>query len=151
MIGSNVKMSPTDMIGWSLKQIDVENLHRQATKMISDGHGDDLMPGIIWDEYTLSANTFENLFDRNGKVAIFNLYDPKDNLASLSKIKAPVYTVMGRKDGALTVPVEELMDRIRNALIGSSHVEMEILGDANHGYEGDEQKLADKILTWITR
>src|SRR5579872_6652979 len=83
------------------------------------------------------------------KDGIFNFYDPDDRLDAFSVIRQPILAVMGRKDDALTVPIEEMMERIKKAATQSSRTETVILGDANHGYIGSEQGLADVIREWI--
>lgn len=150
-LASVIFMSPADMVGLALKEKNLDWELKTAQKMIVDGKGDEMMPGMVWWNCYLSANTYMSLSDKKSKVAIFNFYDPKDKLDVLGRIKAPVYTIMGRKDDALVISIEDTMSRIKIALIGSKHVETEILGDANHGYMGDEQNLADKILAWIKR
>lgn len=147
-LSSIIFMSPADMVGLALKEKNFEWESATAQKMIADGKGDEIMPGIIWWECYLSANTYMSLSDKKSKAAIFNLYDPKDALVTLGKIKSPVYIVMGRKDNALVISIEDTMSRIKDALCNSKRVETEILGDADHGYIGDEQNLADKILKW---
>ncbi len=56
---------------------------------------------------------------------------------------------MGRMDDVLVVPIEEIMQRIKKAAVNSPKVHTHILGDANHGYDGYEQQLADVICAWI--
>ncbi len=55
---------------------------------------------------------------------------------------------LGRKDDALVVPIEETMERVKKAMPNSTQV---ILGDADHGYNGYEQQLADTIKDWILK
>ena len=150
-LASIIFMSPADMVGLALVEKNCEWELETARKMIAEGKGNEMMPGLVWWDCYLSANTYMSLSDKRSKVAIFNLYDPKDTLPLLAKIKSPVYTIMGRKDDALIISIEETMDRIKKALTNSPHAQTEILGDANHGYIGDEQNLADKILSWIKR
>ena len=56
---------------------------------------------------------------------------------------------MGKKDGALSIPVEQTMERIKKAMTNSKRVETVILGDANHQYDDYQQELADTVKTWI--
>jgi dienelactone hydrolase len=43
------------------------------------------------------------------------------------------------------------MERIEKALTASPRVETIILGDANHGFIGHEQQLADALNSWVQR
>jgi len=56
---------------------------------------------------------------------------------------------MGRKDDALVVSIEETFSRIETALVNAGKVETTILGDANHGFTGDEQAIADAVTGWV--
>ncbi len=148
-LASVIFLSPPDMVGSALKEKSFEMEYDTAKKMIADCRGKKIMPGIIWGDAYLSANTYMSLSDKRSKVAIFNLYDPEDKLELLGKIKIPAYTIMGKKDVALIILIEETMERIKRAMANSPRVETNILGDADHGYNGYEQRLADALREWI--
>ncbi len=151
-INSVLLLSPSDMLG--LVRADRERFERdiqEATTMSQNGKGGDLISLKVWDECPVSADTYISLFGDNSKAGIFNFYNSSDRLEVLGKITQPLFAVMGRKDDALTVSIEETMERITKATKNSPHVETQILGDANHGYFGDEQGLADAILGWLCR
>ena len=149
-IKSILLLSPADMLG--LEREDMKRFDdsiKEAKEKVAAGNGDELLSKKLWSEYPLSATTYISLFDDNSKDAVLNFYDPKDELKSLSVIKVPLTAIMGRKDDALTVSIEDTMERITKAAIDSTKVETKILGDANHGYIGSEQQLADAIFEWI--
>jgi pimeloyl-ACP methyl ester carboxylesterase len=144
-------LSPADMVGLAVADKNYDHDINVAQKMIAEGKGGELMPGLIWDDCYLSANTFIDLSTNESKVSIFNLYQKNNPLSVLAMITLPSITIMGRKDSALSVPIEEMMSRIKGAMVHSSRVETVILGDANHGYYRYEQQLADQIKTWIQK
>ena len=148
-LASVIFLSPADMVGLALKEKNFDLEISTAQRMIKEGKGDEIMSAMVWGDSYLSANTYMSLSDKNSKVAIFNLYDSKDPLSVLGRIKSPMHTIMGREDGALVVPIEETMNRIATAAKSSPSVQTKILGNADHGYVGDEQNLADEILRWI--
>ncbi|MEK9200365.1 MAG: alpha/beta fold hydrolase [Patescibacteria group bacterium] len=150
-IKSLLFLSPADMVGLAIADKNFEKDMKLANGMIEQGKGDEVMPTMVWGESYLSADTFVNLASKKSKVAIFNLYDKDDKLEVLSTISIPTIVMMGKRDGALTVPVEQLMERIKKALKSSSKVETVVLGEANHGYDGYEQKPADEINQWIQK
>ncbi len=80
---------------------------------------------------------------------ILHFYNPEDEFSVLSTISIPSITIMGKKDGALSIPVEQTMERIKKAMTNSKRVETVILGDANHQYDDYQQELADTVKTWI--
>ncbi len=121
----------------------------EATSLLREGRGEEIMSEWVWEEYPISARSYLSLFADNSKDAIFNFYDSKDALERLSEITIPTYAVMGRSDDALTVSIEETFARLETALAKSVKVKTEILGDANHGYRGHEKELAEVIKQWI--
>ena len=148
-LSSVIFLSPADMVGLAKQDSNYERDIQMADKMISEGRGGELLPFEVWDNCCLTANTFINLSSDKSDVSIFNLYNPEDKLTTLSKINIPSITIMGRKDEALSVPIDNLMDRVKSAMVSSPKVETKILGDADHGYTNYEQELADIIRGWI--
>jgi alpha-beta hydrolase superfamily lysophospholipase len=149
-LASVIFLSPADMVGLTKADKNYQRDMSTATKMISEGRGGELLPfPILWDQIPLTAQTYVSLNDEKSKVAIFNLYDPNDTLAVLGKITIPSTTITGRKDDATTIPLDQAMDRIKNAMVQSPRVETVVLGDADHGYNGHEQALADAVQKWI--
>jgi len=124
-------------------------LFRKIKEILKEKRGGELMPGLIWEEYPLSAKTFLNLSEEGGDVGVFNFYNPDDRLPMLAGINIPTIAVMGKKDTAGTIPVEDIMKRMKGALTSSPKAETVVLGNADHGYTDHEQKLADTILGWI--
>lgn len=147
---SVIFLSPSDMIGLIKGDKNHERNMAMSKKMIAEGKGKELLPfPVLWDESPLSAQTYVSLGDKESRVAIFNFHNSSDTLSVLSRIAIPALTVMGRKDDALVVPIEETMNRTIKALSNSSRAEAEVLGDADHGYNGFEQNLADALNGWI--
>ncbi|MES3031286.1 MAG: alpha/beta fold hydrolase [Patescibacteria group bacterium] len=151
-VASLILLSPSDMLG--LVRDEKETFERdinEARTLVKAGKGEELLSHEIWDECPLSANTYLSLFGDDSPVAIFNFFDPNFKLPVLGTITQPIFVTMGREDDCLTVSIEETMERITKASTQSSHVETKILGDANHGYIGFEDDLAQTVLTWIQK
>lgn len=149
-IKSLLFLSPSDMLG--LVRNDKNTFDEQiseAKALVASGKGEELMSKWVWDDYPICARSYISLFGDKARDGIFNFYNPEDQLDSLSKITIPVYSVMGRNDDALTVPIEETFARLEKALTSSSKVNTEILGDANHGYRGHEQDLSSAVTCWL--
>jgi pimeloyl-ACP methyl ester carboxylesterase len=148
-LSSVIFLSPSDMVGLTGSDKNYERDMATSKKMISEGKGKELLPfPVLWDESPLSAETYVSLGDKNSKVAIFNFHDVKDTLPVLSKIKISTLAIMGKKDDALVISIEDTMRRIKESMTSSPKVETNILGDADHGYNNYEQQLADAILQW---
>ena len=147
---SVIFISPSDMLG--LARMDQERFKKdieEATRMKEQGQGDKFMSRWVWDEYPITAATYLNLFADNSNAAIFNFFNHSDSFETLGKIRIPAFAVMGKKDDALVIPIEETFAKLKTGLSSSSKVETVILGDATHGYRGHEQPLADAIGKWL--
>jgi dienelactone hydrolase len=148
-VASVIFLSPADMVGLALADKDYERDVSTANKMIAEGKGHDIMPFDIWGDCILSADSYVNLSSKSERVAIFNFHKLEDKLSVLGKIAVPSLTVMGRKDHVVIIPIEDIMQRIKESMISSPKVETKILGDADHGYNGYENYLADAIKDWL--
>ncbi len=149
-ISSLLLLSPSDMLGLVRSQPEqFKKLIAEAKNLVAEGKGREFLSEWVWGEYPTSAATYLSLFADGAKDAIFNFYDSEDKLEVLNNIKIPTYAVMGRKDDALVVSIEETFSRMQEALANSSKVKTEILGDANHGYRGHEQELAYAVTSWL--
>lgn len=150
-LASVIFLSPADMVGLARADKNFDRDISTARQFIAEGNGNQILPFDVWGDCILSAESYINLTDKNGPVAIFNFYKPEDRLEVLSAITIPCTTILGRKDHVLNVPIEEFMERIEKALTASPRVETIILGDANHGFIGHEQQLADALNSWVQR
>jgi predicted alpha/beta-fold hydrolase len=149
-LASVIFLSPSDMVGLIKMDKNHERDLSTAKQMVAEGKEGELLPfPVLWDQSPLSAKTYISLGDKDSKVAIFNFHNVEDQLTVLSKIRIPVLAVMGRKDDALVISIEETMGRLKKASTGSPKVETNILGDADHGYNDYEQQLAEVTNIWI--
>lgn len=149
-LSSIILLSPSDMVGLTRMDKNYERDLSTAKQMVEEGKADDLLPfPVLWDQSPLSAKTYISLGDKDSNVAIFNFHNENDSLPVLSKIAIPLIAIMGRKDDALVVSIEDTMNRLKKAAVNSPKVETNVLGDADHVYNSHEQQLADVINQWI--
>ncbi len=148
-IASVIFLSPADMVGLAKADTNYERDITTAQKMITEGKGQELMPFMVFGESYLSADTYISINHETSKVAIFNFYNPHDELLVLGKIIIPALTIMGRKDAALSIPIEEMMKRIETVMAGSPKVKTHILGDADHQYNDYQDQMAEVVRGWI--
>jgi pimeloyl-ACP methyl ester carboxylesterase len=142
-------LSPSDMHGLVRKKLERFKEDVAETKaLIAAGNGDQFLTKKVWDEYFISANSYQNLFIDSAD-AIFNFLDPTVGFHTLENIALPLFAVMGKKDDALVIPIEQTMEYIKIHAKSSPKVKTTILGDADHGFISSEQALADAILLWI--
>ena len=150
-IESLLLMSPSDMLGLARSQKEqfTKSL-AEAKKLTEEGNGEQLLSDWVWDEYPMSADTYLSLFADNAEDAIFNFHNPQDKLETLGTISVPTFAVMGRKDDALVISIEDTFSRLEAALTKSPKIKTVILGDANHGYRGHENELLEAAMGWLT-
>jgi pimeloyl-ACP methyl ester carboxylesterase len=149
-LSSVIFISPSDMVGLIKMDRNYERDKKMAKLMVDEGRGNELLPyPVLWNENPLSVKTYISLGGGESGIAIFNFHDSADTLPLLSKITIPTYAVMGSKDDALVVSIDETMARIKKALSNAPKVETNILGDADHGYNDFEQELADALVSWV--
>lgn len=144
-------MSPSDMLG--LVRGNKEQFEKdisEAKQLVSEGKEGQILSDFVWGEYPIKAGTYINLFSKDSNTAIFNFLNNDLGFETLSKIKFPTLALMGRKDDVLVIPIEDIMKTIETEMKSSPKVKTKILGDANHGYQGYEQELAEVLLVWIT-
>jgi len=152
-IKSLILISPSDMIG--LVKADKEFAHRYkddiatARRMVGRGKGDEFMPRMVWDDYPITAKTYLNIFDDNSKTAIFNFHNPKDKFKIISQIKHPILTMVGTKDDILFMPLNRMIRILKEKASSSKKLEIKIVKNATHSWRGNEQKLANGILSWL--
>ncbi len=147
---SIIFLSPSDMLG--LVRGDKDQFEKEITiakKMIQEGNGDKLLPEYVWGEYPIKAGAYINLFGDESETAIFNFFNKDLGFETISKINKPILLIMGRKDDAAIIPVEEIMKIMEKETTSSPRIETRILGDSNHGYHGYAQELADVLKNWI--
>jgi alpha-beta hydrolase superfamily lysophospholipase len=144
-----VLMSPPDMVGLTEKENDSEKTMEQAKKMASEGKGNELLPGLLWDWYYLSANTYLNFSVRDNPIDIFNTYD-KAKPSLLSEIRVPTLAFMGEKDDAAIMSPREALEVIKAKAINVPRFEIDIIPNAPHSYFGCEKEMANKIIDWLS-
>lgn len=145
-------LSPSDMLG--LVREDLEKFDEwvsEAKKMVAEGNGDALMPKFVWGEYPISANTYVDLFADDSKAAIFNFFKPDDKLPILKKVDIPVFAIMGTKDDALTVSIDETMNRLEKGFSKSPKFAYHVIENGTHDYRGFEDELATAVTDWVTK
>ena len=144
-------ISPSDMLGLVREDMsEFQDWIDEANKMIAAGQGDALMSRYIWGEYPISANTYVNLFADDSKAAVFNFFKPDDDLPVLKEVAVPVLAVMGTKDNALTISINETMDRLEKGFSASPKFTSHVVENGTHDYRGFEEELASTVTEWIT-
>lgn len=145
-----ILISPSDMIALAEAEKNRGEWLETARRMIKEGRGDELMPGILWDYYLISANTYLDFSLRDDAVDVFNLYD-RDKPSVLKDIKVPILAIYGEKDDASVLPVKESLEIISKKVTNSPKFDTAIIKGAPHSFFGHEEELAEIIAKWLER
>lgn len=137
-------LSPADMIGLAKDEKEYEEKLSIAKKMIKDGIGNKLMSQKMWGEYPLTADTYLNLFSEDSEVNVLPFHDSASEFKVFASITQPIFTAMGKKDDVLIIPIEDIMKMIKEKAKASERCECAIIGNADHGYRGEEQREEEK-------
>lgn len=143
-----ILISPSDMIALAEAEKNRGEWLETARRMIKEGRGDELMPGILWDYYLISANTYLDFSLRDNPVDIFNLYD-KNKPSMLRDITVPILAIYGEKDDASILPKEESLEIINKKAANCPKFDTAIIKDAPHSFFDHEEELAKVISDWI--
>lgn len=148
-LASLIFLAPADMQGMAKADAQYERDIAAAREMIAQGKGDEIMPFIVWGDSYLSASTYMSISGPESHVAFpFHLHAPEE-LKTISGITLPMLAIMGSADFAASIPVPEALDIFKKACVASPRAEAVLLGEANHGYVGYEQKCADEVVRWV--
>lgn len=148
-IGKLILMSPPDMVGLTEKENDSDKTMEEAKRMASDGKGNELLPGLLWGWYYLSANTYLNFSIRGNDIDIFNTYD-KTKPSLLSEIRIPILAFLGEKDDAAIMPPREALEIMKAKATNAPKFDIDIISDAPHSYFGHEKEMARKLADWLS-
>lgn len=124
-----------------------EEALRTADEMVKSGKGMELIPrDLVQPIYT--AQRFLSLASQQSVEQMFPSKDFKGPLRLFSLAKIPMMVVIGEKDQYLDLPLYKLIETLvtQTTSVKFSPV---ILRNADHGFDGKEEELADTITTWI--
>ena len=116
---------------------------RESERNVSEGQPDVLLrPGVPWGS-VWSAGAYVDCFNRD------NRYSVTRHAANTG---CPTHFIFGSEESAVGGPQElPVCGAARRNLeaAGYSHVQVSEIEEANHGYEGCEDKLFETMLSWL--
>jgi pimeloyl-ACP methyl ester carboxylesterase len=117
-----------------------------ALERKSSGKGMSLMPKNVY-EHRISANSYISLFNYGSMASVFQ-YSEESDLGSIyvSNDNIKCIALIGNNDEYLVVPIEKVDKWFRKCF---TNIEIEIIPDCGHSFQGCEQILVDRILGWI--
>ena len=141
-----VLLAPSDDYNLEIKRLGNKwvNIVKKTKKLIKKKKGDTI---ILPEEY-FSAQRFDSISNLNRvESRLFN-YDK--NLKEFSMIRKPILVIFGSKDKGLTKSAAEHL-KILKSRTSSKKFDGLIVKNADHGFKDYEDKIANKIISWLRR
>jgi len=151
-----ILLSPSDMIGLVHDpegQKDHDILFPEATKLVSEGKGQELLSRKLWGYNMLSASTYLNFFGDNARGAIFNYGDESLGWDVVNSLYIPVIAFTGTKDDGIAPVMEahEAMKKLESELKNSPKVKTVVYEDAEHSFSGFGEKIVTDVIEFIKK
>ncbi len=142
-----VLLSPLSDFAGIVSQLSVEdykNLLKISEALVMQGTPHQLLPTSIWPQLA-DAQRFLSLATPMSEEEIFSYYDPSKK-SVFSSIKTPLLVIFGQKDEYRDRPIKKIVQWF-DTHQSSSNYHSEIIPDGNHGFDGNENKVAQIILS----
>ena len=147
-----VLASAADMVGLAVKpeyQPNYRELLAEAKANVANNEPRKLLSDQIWQWYTLSSQTFLDLFEDGCPADVLPVLRNPDIFPQLASITVPILCIMGEFDDIAIRTLSEDMELLKRKATGTPSFKTVLLPKANHGYEGQEKPFADTIVSWV--
>ncbi len=153
-IAGLIFISPSDMIGCihtPEDQKDYDILLPEAKNLVSEGKSNQILSIPFWGSEYVSAETFLNLFEDGTNMAIFNFGDDSLGWKVINEINVPVIAFTGTIDDGIAPVIDPklAMNKLRLELKNSPRVKTIVYEDADHGFDGFEDKIVEDVVQFI--
>lgn len=147
-----ILLSPPDMVAngnEAGKSKIYDQLVEEAKQNIAQDQPRKLLSQMLWNWYTLSSQTFIDLFTKGCPADNLPIMRNPDSFPELASVHVPILSIMGEYDDILVRSLQEDMDLLAQKATGTSSFTKEFIKGANHGYEDKEHELSETVLRWI--
>jgi len=144
--------SPPDMVAngeEAGKSKIYDSLLVEAKKNVVENNPRKLLSQQLWDWYTLSSQTFLDLFEEFGPADNLPLMRNPEQFPELASVDIPIFVLIGEFDDIVVRTLEGDLSLIEKKATSTPSFTKKILPKANHCYEGQEKTLANEVLDWI--
>ena len=123
---------------------------KNAEKMITNGHENDLMPVKLWSNSPVSAKTFWHYTKPDSNTWIFNFSVPNLAFKHFNAITIPILVVLPENDFGNKIPAKESIRMLKEQTASKDFTGIAIQ-EAVHNFASKENELVEKVLGWLTR
>lgn len=147
-----ILLSPPDMVGLFEKpeyNPEHEKLLDAAKENLKKGKPGELVPGMIWDWYYLSSQTYVDQTTHNAPGDNLPILRKPERFVQLESINVPLLGVMGEFDDIVIKSLQEDMDSIATKAVNTPSFAKKFIKGASHTYDTKEIELANTVFDWI--
>lgn len=141
-------LGPVADVAAEMKQVGRREVERRVAvaERIARRDGEALVPREFgfW-----SARRYLSLYRPGGTEDVFPYYRPGARWTALRRVRVPLAAVIGSRDEFLDRPADELIDAFAQNARGARSFSGIVVPRADHGFQGQEDRLAREILAWI--
>lgn len=119
-----------------------------AKQMISDGHGDMLMPLKLWSNAPISAKSYWHYTNPDSNTWCFNFSSPELGFKNFDKIKQKILVVVPENDIATGISQVKAMDLLKTNT-SSNNFKSVIVKNAVHNFSSKEEELVETVISWL--
>ncbi len=151
LIRGAVFLSPADNILIGRKELGkkLDTILKKTKRMIKIGKKNELILDPLL-EFPISYHRFFSLYQEGSNENVFVFHSRVKKSKVLSRIKEPIFLILGEKDRYLYNYSPQFVIRIIKRNIYSSF-KSAVIKDAGHNFKGKEKKLANLIANWIKK
>ncbi|MFH1388636.1 MAG: alpha/beta fold hydrolase [Patescibacteria group bacterium] len=130
-----ILLSPPDMVAngkESGKSKVYDKQLSEAKRNIENGHPRKLLSGTLWDWYTISSQTFLDMFEDGCPADNLPIMRNPKSFPELESIKVPVFTIMGEFDDIVVRTLDDDISILEKRATKAPSFDKEIIPKANH-------------------
>ena len=147
-----ILLSPPDMVANGKESGGSKIYDRQlseAKRNLKEGNPRKLLSAMLWDWYTLSSQTFVDMFEDGCPADNLPIMRNPELFPELGSVRVPILSIMGEYDDIVVRTLEEDMNLLEKKALNTPSFTKVFLPGANHTYDNREKELATEILKWL--
>jgi len=147
VLQSPVRDIPAMKLWYQDKFADRKNTVKRLRKQKK---GEKLVPQVMDGEY-YCADRLYSLMYPGTKEDVFPYGEPFGSWKAFENVTIPMQVLLGEKDEYVQVPIQQIADEYKKHQKSNTHFRIDIYDQANHGFEGVEEKAAEHIFRFLVK
>lgn len=151
-IAGVILASPPDLVGSAKSEkytTSHNTLYTQAQELVTANKPRQLLDGMLWDWYEMSAQTYLSLFSEEGLADNLPVLRNPLTFEQLATIQQPILNIVGEHDDIKIRDLNQDMELIRSKATACPDFQIQFIEGASHNYENREDAFASVISEWV--